>query len=166
MGKTYLDALWKAVQSEYETDTLICQIQAVKEVIEEIGSGFLTQETIDALYGQIVEQYYKSQQRINENNELAKKDETADEEDGEVDKDELEAIREENKNEYDLQLSIAELIGVLFKTHPQLSSIIVQDLFNTLLRESLESQEKQKNKFALFIMDDIVEYLGPEILGA
>jgi hypothetical protein len=91
------------------------------------------------LYKQIVEQYYKSQQRINENNELAKKDETADEEDGEVDKDELEAIREENKNEYDLQLSIAELIGVLFKTHPQLSSSIVQDLFNTLLRESLES---------------------------
>jgi hypothetical protein len=33
---------------------------------------------------------------------MAKKDETGDEEDAEVDKDELEAIREENKNEYDL----------------------------------------------------------------
>jgi importin-5 len=28
----------------------------------------------------------------------------------------------------------------------------------------LKSEEKVKNKFALFIMDDMVEYLGPEVL--
>jgi len=42
MGKTYLDALWKAVQNETETDTMICQVQAIKEVIDEIGTPFLT----------------------------------------------------------------------------------------------------------------------------
>jgi hypothetical protein len=42
MGRVYLEALWKAIQYEYETDTLICQIQAVKEVIDEVGNGFLT----------------------------------------------------------------------------------------------------------------------------
>lgn len=63
-------------------------------------------------------------------------------------------------------MSVAELIGVLFKTHPLLSGGIVQNLFETLLSESLKSEEKQKNKFALFVMDDMVEYLGPEILGA
>lgn len=41
MGRVYLKALWEAIQNEYETDTLICQIQAVKEVIDEVGTGFL-----------------------------------------------------------------------------------------------------------------------------
>jgi hypothetical protein len=141
MGKTYLDALWKAVQNETETDTMICQVQAIKEVIDEVGAGFLTQETIDALYKQLVDMYYKSNQRINENNELAK-NEDKDDEDDEIDQDELEVIKEENKNEYDLQLSIAEIIGIIFKTHAAFSGNIVQNLFETLLTETLQSQEK------------------------
>lgn len=143
---------------------MICQVQAIKEVIDEVGAGFLTQETVDALYKQLVDMYYKSNQRINENNELAKNDDKEDEDD-EVDQDELEVIKEENKNEYDLQLSIAEIIGIIFKTHAALSVSVVQNLFESLLSETLQSNEKQKNKFALFIMDDMVEYLGPEVLG-
>lgn len=60
MGKTYLEALWKAVQFETETDTLICQIQSIKDIIDEVGQGFLTQETVGAIYKQLVEQYHKS----------------------------------------------------------------------------------------------------------
>lgn len=141
MGKTYLDAIWKAIQNETETDTMICQVQAIKMIIDEVGTGFLSLETIDALYKQLIDMYYKSCQRINENNELAKNDEK-DEEDDEIDQDELEVIKEENKNEYDLQLSIAEIIGIIFKTHPNLSSNIVSDLFATLLTETLQSEEK------------------------
>lgn len=92
------------------------------------------------------------------------KNEDKEDEDDELDQDELEVIKEENKNEYDLQLSIAEIIGIIFKTHPQLSGNIVQGLFAGLLTETLQSEEKVKNKFALFVMDDMVEYLGPEIL--
>ncbi len=40
----------------------------------------------------------------------------------------------------------------------------MQNLFSSILTETLQSEEKQKNKFALFIMDDMVEFLGPEIL--
>jgi importin-5 len=92
------------------------------------------------------------------------KNEDKEDEDDEIDQDELEVIKEENKNEIDLQLSIAEIIGIIFKTHPQLSINIVQNLFTTILSENLQSEEKVKNKFALFIMDDMVEFLGPEIL--
>lgn len=72
---------------------------------------------------------------------MAKKDEKEDEDD-ELDQDELEVIKEENKNEYDLQLSIAEIIGIIFKTHASLSGNIVTDLFATLLTETLQSEEK------------------------
>lgn len=72
MGKTYLDAMWKAIQSETETDTMICQVQAVKEIIDEVQVQFLQQDVVDALYKQLVDMYYKSNQRINENNAMAK----------------------------------------------------------------------------------------------
>jgi hypothetical protein len=72
--------------------------------------------------------YYKSIQRINENNEMVKGGDKEDEDD-EVDQDELEVIKEENKNEYDLQLSIAEIIGIIFKTHAMFSATVVHDLF-------------------------------------
>lgn len=67
---------------------------------------------------------------------MAKNDDK-DDEDDEVDQDELEVIKEENKNEYDLQLSIAEIIGIIFKTHAAFSVSVVQNLFETLLSETL-----------------------------
>jgi len=163
MGKVYLEAIWKAVQTETETDTLICQIQAIKEIIDEAGNGLLNQDTVDALYKQLVDMYHKSNQRINENNEMAKNEGQEDEDDV-LEEDELEVIKDENKNEQDLQLSIAEIIGIIFKTHPLFSGNVVADLFQTLLSQNLQSEEKIKNKFALFILDDMVEYLGPDIL--
>lgn len=38
-------------------------------------------------------------------------------------------------------------------------------LFSKVLQEAITSSEKQKNKFAVFIMDDMVEFLGPQYLG-
>ena len=45
--------------------------------------------------------YHKSDERIKENNEMAKNDNAEDEDDA-VDQDDLEVIKEENNNEYDL----------------------------------------------------------------
>ena len=45
--------------------------------------------------------YHKSDERIKENNEMAKSDNVEDEDDA-VDQDDLEVIKEENNNEYDL----------------------------------------------------------------
>jgi hypothetical protein len=77
----------------------------------------------------------------------------------------MELVKEENKSEYDLQLSIAEIIGIIFKTHKQLCGNLLQALFAGPLPEALKSTEKSKTKFALFILDDMVEFLGPEYLG-
>ena len=108
--------------------------------------------------------YHKSDERIKENNAMAKNDDAEDEDD-EVDQDDLEVIKEENKNEFDLQLSIAEILGIIFKTHGNICGNLLQELFTSILPPALDSKEKSKNKFALFIMDDMVEFLGPEILG-
>lgn len=50
---------------------------------------------------------------------MLKKEEGATQEEEEEDdqEDDKEMIKEENKSEYDLQLSLSEIIGIMFKTH-------------------------------------------------
>lgn len=164
MSKVFLESLWKAINKETETDTLICQVQAAKEIIDEVGMQLLPQESIDGFAKLLLELYHKSDDRIKENNELAK-NETVEDEDDQIDQDDLEVIKEENNSEFDLQLSIAEIIGILFKTHGPLTVNLVTELFTSILPPALSSSEKQKTKFGLFVMDDMVEFLGPDLLG-
>ena len=93
------------------------------------------------------------------------KNENAEDEDDKVDEDDLEVIKEENNNEFDLQLSIAEIMGIIFKTHGAFSGNLTTELFSNILQPALNSTEKQKTKFGLFVMDDMVEFLGPDLLG-
>lgn len=79
-----------------------------------------------------IDQYHKSDDRIKENNEMAKNDNVEDEDD-QVDQDDLDVIKEENNNEYDLQLSIAEITGILFKTHGPLCGNLINELFTSIL---------------------------------
>lgn len=61
-----------------------------------------------------------------------KKEEVEDEDDI-LDKEDLNMIKEEGNNEYDLQFSAAELLGGLFKTHKPMVGNIVQQLRATTL---------------------------------
>jgi hypothetical protein len=72
----------------------------MKDIIDEVGPGFLNQQTVDALTVQLIEMYNQSDLRIKENNEMVKKGDDDDEED-EIEED-MELIKEENRNEYDL----------------------------------------------------------------
>jgi len=80
------------------------------------------------------------------------------------DEDEAEMIKEEIKTEQALQLSLGEFFGTLFKTHKSMSEQLVTDLFG-LLPKYITSEEKHKQKFGLYILDDMVEFLGPDVLG-
>ena len=75
-------------------------------------------------------------------------------------------MEEENEMEDDLQLSLSEAFGSLFKTHKTHCGQLLTTLFNDLLPEYL-SQDAPfvKQKFALYVVDDLVEFLGLEILG-
>ena len=80
-SRLYLENLVKAINNETETDTLISQVQAAKEIIDEVGEGLLPQATVEALAKLLIEQYHKSDERIKENNEMAKSGENAEDED-------------------------------------------------------------------------------------
>lgn len=37
----FIDKLWEAAKNETETDTLTFQVQAMKDIIDEVGEGFM-----------------------------------------------------------------------------------------------------------------------------
>jgi hypothetical protein len=76
-------------------------VQAAKEIIDEVGEGLMDQAAVDQISKLLIDLYHKSDERIKENNELAKNEQPEDEDD-QVDEDDLEVIKEENNNEYDL----------------------------------------------------------------
>ena len=160
-----MESLWKAIQNETETDTLNYQIQALKDIIDEIGNDFMSQEIVDALAVKIIDMYRKSDARIEENNMIAKKDEGVEEDEEDDEEDDKEMIKEENRSEYDLQFSLSEIIGTIFKTHSTKVNNLLQTLFNEILYQALQLNVKDKTKFVIFILDDMVEFLGPHILG-
>jgi len=75
-------------------------------------------------------------------------------------------MEEENEMEDDLQLTVSEAFGSLFKTHKNHCGQLLVTLFNDLLPSYLDEKAAfVKQKFALYIVVDLVEHLGLEILG-
>jgi len=87
--------------------------------------------------------------------------------DDEVDQQNREFMKEENEMEDDLQLAISEAFGTLFKTHKNHCQELLSNLFTEKLPKYLDEEHSPvvKQKFALYIIVDIVEHLGLEILG-
>lgn len=54
---------------------------------------------------------------------------------------------------------------MMFKYHKDHCQGLVQKLISTVLPEVAKDTSKAKVKFLLFILDDMVEYLGPDFLG-
>lgn len=139
MAKTFNANLYKAMQSEYDTDTLIVQVQAFKDVIDAAGPGLMTPEEVSHLGEKSIDIVNKSLERIAQNNALPS--EEVEDEDDAFDADDLALLKEENSNEFDLQVATAELMGALFKTHKESVSGLVQRLRNEIIPACFSSSE-------------------------
>ena len=57
-------------------------------------------------------------------------------------------------------------MGALFKTHRDLVGPLVQKLRTDVLPGAFNSGDQKRLKFAIFILDDMVEHLGPNYFSA
>jgi hypothetical protein len=104
----------------------------------------------------------KSLERVHENNQADKNWAAEKEEDDEdFDQEDYAMIKEENNNEFDLQFAAAEFMGILFKTHISFVAELVQRLQTEVLPHAFASDDQKRRKFGLFVLDDMVEHLGP-----
>ena len=66
-----------------------------------------------------------------------------------------------------MQVAVSEVIGILFKTHKDMTMPLANYIIGTILPAVLkEGQSKNTYKFAIFLIDDMVEHLGYERLQA
>lgn len=64
-----------------------------------------------------------------------------------------------------MQVAISELIGALFKTHKTMTLGLANYLiYNILPKVFIENQTENMLKFGIFLIDDIVEFLGYDLL--
>ena len=164
MAKTYSNNILDAMDTETENDCLIAQAQAIKEIVEEAGPGLLQLESVTAFTDKVLTFIQHSENRLSENTKYEQEALDGDEED-KLDEEDLIVLKEENKNENELQLALAELLGIMFKTHRESCQPLVQKLITEVLPKVAKDTSKAKTKFLLFILDDMVEFLGPEFLG-
>lgn len=164
MAKTFNDNLYNAMKHELDTDTLIIQVQSFKDVIDCAGPGLMNAEQVAHLGEKSIDIVTKSLERIAQNNALPNQE--VEDEDDALDADDMALIKEENSNEFDLQVAAAELMGALFKTHKESVAGLVQRLRNEIIPACFASSEQKRYKFALFILDDMIEHLGPSYFSA
>ena len=101
MAKKYSNNIIDAMETETETDCLIAQAQAVKEILEEAGPKLLQPESVDLFWKKILEFIQQSQNRIDENNKYEKENCEGDDDD-KLDEEDLIVLKEENKSENEL----------------------------------------------------------------
>lgn len=78
-----------------------------------------------------------------------------------LDEEDAELFNEEIKQEEEVQVAISEVFGILFKTHTDMTIPIAEHLIVTVLPGVLKPKMSENSyKFAIFMIDDLVEYLG------
>lgn len=155
--KWFLAELWKSASSEYDANVIVDQVGAMKECIEEVNNRFLAKEELDEISQNLIKLLVESDKRKLENEKYKSE--------GDVDEEEVELLDEENSTEEDLQIAVAELIGSLFKTHKEMTLPLVELLYNEVLAKVLQPTLSEKmHKFGLFLIDDMIEHLGIELI--
>jgi sorbitol-specific phosphotransferase system component IIBC len=91
---------------------------------------------VNELSDKVFKLLLESDQRKAENEKLQKEED--------VDEDEQTMIKEENETEENLHVKIAEFIGILFKTHRDQISTLLDLIINTILPRVLDKNLSSK----------------------
>ena len=144
MAKVFLTTLWAAIESEDSYETRIQQLESVKKIIEAAGSNFLNQQEVLAI-GEKTIKLFLSSLKSRENPQSSK------------------YLEYQKELEDNLHAAISDILGAIFKTHKQFCYPILEYLFTGIFSNFLREEAKPEDqKFALYIADDIVEFLGEE----
>ena len=75
-----------------------------------------------------------------------------------------EPLKDEIQNLENIQCEIINTIGILYKTHKSKSNDIIKIILNKTLTKYLKSNSNFELKISLYLIDDLIEYIGQEIL--
>ena len=158
---------------EKETSVLIVKnfFERLKEIIDSFDYEFLNKEELNHIFNKLC--IYINNIKI-KRNECIEKEKNLKEKmknkkyikEEEINQEYInDLIKNEKENLEEIQIEIADIIGILLKTHKKQCDYILGQIINNLIPLYLKSNIAFEIKIALYLLDDLIEYIGQEKLG-
>ena len=165
-GILYIQTIFTSIEKEIDNYTCQKFFVYLKEVIDHAGE-ILQKNELNELFNKIMIFFQNlEKKRLNlvskKSKKIIKKKSPDDDSDDE-NLDEL--IDEDIESLENIQSEIADIIGILFKTHKALSGDIINIIIKDVLPKYVNSTSNFETKMGLYITDDLIEYLGQETLN-
>jgi hypothetical protein len=163
MARKYLPVMWNVISKELDITVVRSELKSVCKLMKAVKTQFLTAEEVNATAENALKILDNSFSKRDKRKNLFDPDSDEDEDDRESDKIVEQIIRTTEDN---LHVAISDVIGTLFKTHKELSLGIVNFCYEKLLVKLLDAAATHEDhKLAIYIIVDIVEYVGPELVS-
>ena len=153
-GIVYIRSLIEGIEKETNFNVYEKYISNLKKLIENSGE-ILEKKELNELFNKIMyffeyldDKRLKLHNKINNNENNHLKD----------------SLKEEIQNIENIQCEISNIIGALYKTHKSKSNDIATIIINKILPKFVKSNSNFELKFSLYLIDDLIEYIGQEIL--
>lgn len=174
--KLYLAELLAATSKELDNGTLGTMLDCVNELVENFSTKFLNSTELNQIFDNLLSFFAETEKR---RRELLNKKESLDKlEENETDEKVFDSDESDDEDDYandleddieeieDILVSIADLVGTLFKTHKEDTLGIVDKLTKNVLPEYFKTGASQfEIKMGIFFVDDMIEHLGQGLLN-
>ena len=168
---SYINIFINAIEKETNSLTACNLFERIKEIIES-NENFLNNEEINKLFhkfcfffenikikrNQLIEKQNNCKESMIKNKKRIKEEDSDYEYLNEL-------ILKEIKNLEDIEIEISDIIGILLKTHNDKCNKIIEEIINRIIPSCLNSNNISETKIALYLSDDLIEYVGQVILG-
>ena len=173
--KMYLPILVTAAETESENEVVSYLLNAVEDCINGHGQT-LSQAEVNELFLKLFKIFDKVEtnrfnlnkeesekvKEIEKKNSLPKDDDI---DDNYEEEEALDNIKEGIEGAEDIITSFSDAIGAIFKTHKNFSITIADKMVSEVLPKYFNVKASNfEKKMGLFILDDMVEFLGQELL--
>jgi hypothetical protein len=155
----FMKNLWEAVWSELDAEIMKHFVEVMQDVLV-AGDRCMSEDELNEVNECVLKTLKISDERKNENTELYNENN-----DDEYDDEDAEMLDATNKLEDELHLALAELIGTLFKVYKELTIPLAKLIYREILPKVLNADLPMNlQKFGLFLIDDMIEHLGIELI--
>jgi len=159
-GSRYINILLVTHDKEPSTDAKIYQILALKNVYDEM-EHFMSINDVKVLTEKIFQYFKDSSDRKNKVEQDSKDEKDEDEKE---DEEASEGVKAMIENEEEYQKHLTYLIGSVEKFHKDEFLPLIQTLLNSIVQPYLLGNHTAQT-IAIFLIDDLLEYLGVAKLG-
>ncbi|MCQ2817082.1 MAG: hypothetical protein MJ252_07440 [archaeon] len=167
-AKTYIQTVINQIQKETDNKTCLKMFIRLEEIINH-SEYILNKQELNNLFEQLLKNFQDVEKRRRDL--LAKKEKDTENmkihaPDDDSDDDDINDLLEEDiENLEDVEEEIGETIGYLFKTHKDLCDDIINIIITRVLPEyTKQNASTFESKMGLYIIDDMIEFLGQEKL--